>query len=309
MDLDPGMETFIADMTAQEEAAGVAVSLAIRRAQFVDRCRRHDRPLPVGIEVLDASVGTAPGIPVRIYRPTAVEPLPTVVYFHGGGWVVGDLDSHHTISAGIAEAATAVVVAVHYRRAPEHPFPAAFDDAFAVVGDLASDRMRFGIDGRRLAVAGDSAGGNLAAAVALAARERGGPALRGQALVYPALDPALALPSCQANAHGPLLTRAAMAEFWAAYLAGAPDTDNPFAAPLRARDLRRLPPAFVATAARDPLRDEGRLYAERLRDAGVPVAYREAQRLVHGYLRARFVSADAAAEFAALCQWLRATLA
>lgn len=311
-DLDSGIRRFLDEAAAFDRGRPVPRSNPERRAHYRARCRHFDPGRPAGIEARDDQVrGPAGPIRVRLYRPTgAAPPAPAVVYFHGGGWVLGDLDSHDGITAAIAAATGAVVLAVDYRLAPEHPFPAAFDDACAALRAAAADGgARFGVDGARLAVAGDSAGGNLAAAVALFARDRGEPRLRGQALVYPALDPDLTLPSCERNARAPVLTREDMAGYWRDYLGGTSATDDPYAAPSRARDLAGAAPAYVSTAAHDPLCDEGRLYAERLGRAGVAVEHREAPGLPHGHLRARGLSAEAAAEFAALCAALRRMLA
>ncbi len=312
--IDPGARRFIAEASALDQAAGTLASPDERREHYLRKCRHFDRPRPPGLTATDTAVSGPTGpVPVRVFRPagTGAAALPGIVFFHGGGWVLGGLDSHDGITAGLADATSAVVVSVDYRLAPEHPYPAAFDDAFAATVRVCAQGERFGIDGARVAVCGDSAGGNLAAAVALAARDRGGPALRGQALVYPCLDASLSLPACRDNADAPLLSTAAMAEYWAAYLGDGRDRHavrDAYAAPLCARDLGRLPAAFVATAAHDPLYDDGRVYADRLRAAGVPVEYREARRLVHGYLRARFMSDDAADEFAAVAAALRRML-
>ncbi len=305
MKLEPEIAAYTDRVKAWETAAGPApVDAPGRRVRFRALCKYFEQPLPSGVQTTDTTMA---GVPVRLYatpgvdRTSRTSRTSTIVYFHGGGWVVGDLDSHAWVTAGLAEATGALVVSVDYRLAPEHPYPAAFDDAWAVVRAVAAEGAR------RLVVAGDSAGGNLAAAVALAARDRDGPKLAGQALIYPAIDPALDRPSCQRNADGPMLTREGMAYYWRSYL-GAATTTDPYAAPILARDLSGLPPALVTLAAHDPLCDEGRAYAERLRAAGVPVDVREAGGLMHGYLRACFASPEAAAEFAALCAWIRERL-
>jgi acetyl esterase len=242
-------------------------------------------PAPVG-SVVDRSVpGAAGDIPVRVYTPEgeAAHPRPVVVYFHGGGWVVGDLDVVDLPCRQLAAESGAVVVSVDYRLAPEHRYPAAFDDCYAATAWVAEHAEELGADPVRVAVAGDSAGGNLAAAVALAARDRGGPSLYAQLLIYPATDFGFGTDSYRDNAEGYLLNRASMQWFWAHYL-GAADLDaTPYACPARAADLAGLPPAYVATAEYDPLRDEGEAYAARLASAGVPVTAKRFDGLMHGF--------------------------
>src|ERR1700691_2510492 len=221
----------------------------------------------------DVEDRTVPGpggdIRIRIYRPEGAESAPLVTFFHGGGWVIGDIDTHDGSCRILSRRTGAVVVSVDYRLAPEHPFPAALDDCDAAVTWVAGQAEDLGGDPGRLAVAGDSAGGNLAAAVTLRARERGGPAIAAQPLVDPAVDFTTVRPSELSTGEGYLLTAAAMHWFAAQYL-GDHDPSDPRASPLLA-DLTGLPPAVVATAEFDPLRDEGRAYADALRDAGVAV--------------------------------------
>ncbi|MFP8878133.1 MAG: alpha/beta hydrolase, partial [Myxococcota bacterium] len=216
---------------------------------------------------------TIPGpdgeIPVRIYTPEGTGPFAVLVFFHGGGWVICGLDSHDGICRTLANKVGCVVVSVDYRLAPEHPFPAAPEDCFAATTWVAANAASIGADPDRIAIGGDSAGGNLAAAVALMAREHGGPALCHQMLVYPVTNHSFDTPSYTDNAEGYLLSRNAMRWFWGHYLSSDADGDNPLASVLRVEDLSGLPPAHVVTAEFDPLRDEGEAYASRLRDAGV----------------------------------------
>jgi len=238
-------------------------------------------PHPVPTE--DRTVpGPAAGIPVRIYRPDTDGPSPLVVYFHGGGWVIGDIASSEAVCQRLAHGVPAVVVNVDYRLAPEHPFPAAVEDADAAVAWVAAHATELGGDGGRLAVAGDSAGGNLAAVVARHARDAGGPAVAFQLLIYPATDMTLSLPSYRDNGEGYLLETATMAWFIDHYL-GATDPRDPDASPLFADDLSGLPPALVVTAGFDPLRDEGEAYAERLRQAGGAVTTSRYDGMFHGF--------------------------
>jgi acetyl esterase len=234
--------------------------------------------------VLDRTVpGPAGEIPVRVYTPAGEGPFPVVVYFHGGGWVIGDLEVVDQPCRQLASAAGAIVVSVDYRLAPEHRYPAAFDDSYAATVWVGAHAAEIGGDPARLAVAGDSAGGNLAAAVALAARDRGGPELAAQLLIYPVTDFNFGTASYQDNREGYLLTKGSMQWFWAHYL-GAQDLDkDPYACPLRADSLVGLPPAYVATSEYDPLRDEGEAYARRLEEAGVAVTAKRFDGLLHGF--------------------------
>jgi acetyl esterase len=239
------------------------------------------------IELARVEDGSLPGpagaIPVRVYTPAGRAPLPALVYLHGGGWVLGSLETHDGTCRALAAAVPCVVVSVDYRLAPEHPFPAAPEDAWAAVAHVAAHAADFGADAARLAVGGDSAGGNLSAVVALMARDRGGPRLVHQLLVYPVTDAAMDTASMRENAEGYFLTRDAMAWFWSHYVPSVAARAHPYASPLRAPDLRGLPPALVITAEFDPLRDEGEAYAARLREAGVPVDLTRYGGMIHGF--------------------------
>lgn len=228
--------------------------------------------------------GPAGEIPIRIYTPSGDGPFPIVVYYHGGGWVIGNLETVDRPCRALANAAGAVVVSVDYRLAPEHRYPAAFDDAFAATAWVAEHAAELNGDASRLAVAGDSAGGNLAAAVALAARDRNGPAIAAQLLAYPVIDFDFTTASYEDNKEGYLLTRGAMQWFWAHYLGAMDLGPDPYICPGRAADLSGLPPAYVATCEFDPLRDEGEAYAKRLTEAGVPVVAKRFDGMVHGFL-------------------------
>ncbi|HUT92729.1 MAG TPA: alpha/beta hydrolase [Thermoguttaceae bacterium] len=235
----------------------------------------HDRTIP----------GPNGEIPIRIYVPDGDGPFPVFVYFHGGGWVIGSIATHDSTCRQIANAAGSMVVSVDYRLAPEHKYPAAADDAYAATEWVFNRAEHLGADPRRVAVGGDSAGGNLAAAVCLMARDRASfrPVL--QALIYPIVDYNLNTPSYLENAEGYVLTRATMEWFWECYLEREEDGSNPYASPLRAEDLSGLPAALVITAEYDPLRDEGEAYAARLRDAGVPVTQTRYDGMVHAFFR------------------------
>jgi len=254
------------------------------RQRFRDLPRRKVHP---EVSAEDRTIdGPAGPIRIRIYRPPShgEGPLPVVMFFHGGGWIVGDLDTYDGESRGHAVGAEAVVVSVDYRLAPEHPYPAAVDDVWAATQWVASHAAELGVDADRLAVAGDSAGGNLAAVVPQLARDAGGPPIRFQLLWYPATTWDTSLPSFTENANAPILNGRAAKEF-SRWYAGKQDlSDKPSTmAPARG-NLTGLPPAYIAVAGHDPLRDDGVRYAELLTAAGVPVELHNDETLIHGYL-------------------------
>lgn len=265
---------------------------------------RNDIPLPDPGSVEESSLpGPAGAIPVRIYR-TARNPAPTVVYYHGGGWVAGDLDTHDRAARTLAIELDCTVVSVHYRRPPEAPFPAAFDDALAAASVVGARLGDFGGAGQPLVVAGDSAGGNLAAAVALAARENG-PRLAAQLLVYPVTDVVGSYrnsfandryPSRDQNAEGYFLSLAVMQWFSDHYLSHPDHAHDPRVSPMQAASLAGLPPTVLCTAQFDPLRDEGVAYAKALRAAGVRVIEHHGAGLIHGYFGMGAASAAAGEE-------------
>jgi acetyl esterase len=244
--------------------------------------RQPQHVVPVGSVEDRAVPGPDGDLRVRVYRPEEDSPVPTVLLFHGGGWVIGDLDTHDNMARSICRDCRAVVVSVDYRLAPEAPFPAAVEDALAATRWAGDHLGELGGDGR-LAVAGDSAGGNLAAVVAQVLRDDGGPALAAQLLVYPATDVTGDYPSRTENAEGYFLDLATMVWFMGQYAADAAAHTDLRLSPLRAADLSGLPPAVVVTAEYDPLRDEGEAYAERLREAGVPVEVRRFDGMIHGF--------------------------
>ncbi|MGH7814691.1 MAG: alpha/beta hydrolase [Candidatus Binataceae bacterium] len=234
----------------------------------------------------DRAISGAEGLlPARIYTPEARNVPGVLVFFHGGGWVLGDIDSHDVLCRNLANGAGCAVVSVAYRLAPEHQFPAAAEDALAALRWAAENAAALGAEPGRIAAGGDSAGGNLAAAAAIMARDRGGPAIRFQLLIYPALDAALDTHSQREfAADGFVLSRADMEWFWRHYLASPADRMNPYACPIRAASLAGLPPALVITASHDPLRDEGEAYAKRLIEAGVKASCTRYDGVTHGFL-------------------------
>ncbi len=234
-------------------------------------------------EVRDVVVAREPPLTARLYRPRP-RPGPLLVYFHGGGWVVGSVSGSDAFCRALANASGCAILSVEYRLAPEHPYPAAVDDAYAAAVYASSHAATLGADAARIAVGGSSAGGALAAVVALIARERGTPALAAQLLHVPVTDHDFTTPSYRANANGRGLTLAAMRWFWDHYLPDAARRDEPHASPLRAPDLRGLPPAIVVTAECDPLHDEGLAYAERLRAAGVAVRHLDHAGMAHAFM-------------------------
>jgi acetyl esterase len=229
--------------------------------------------------------GPAGMLPVRVYHPAPGETRPLVVYFHGGGWVFGDIEIADKPCRALANVSRCVVASVNYRLSPESKFPAPAEDCYAATNWLAEHAAEIGANQNAVAVAGDSAGGNLAAVVTLMARDRRGPKLAFQLLIYPVTAPARStqFDSYAQNAEGYLLTRTAMEWFWDHYLVSPGDGESPYASPLHAPDLAGLPPAMVVTAQFDPLRDEGRAYARRLREAGVAVRESHYDDMIHGF--------------------------
>ena len=256
------------------------------REESIARARMlQGRPIPVAKIEETTIPGPAGEIPIRVYWPTEDGPLPVLVFYHGGGWVIGNLDTNDRLCRMLSNKALAVVVSVDYRLAPEHRFPAAVDDSYAALEWVSRNAGRLKGDPSRIAVGGGSAGGNLAAAVALMARDRAGPRLAYQVMFYPAtnlLDLTTASHRDFADGYG--LTRDHVEFFRSAYLPEISDRRNPYASPLLAESLEGLPPAIVVTAGFDVLRDEGVAYAERLRAAGVPTRSAHYPHMIHGFV-------------------------
>jgi acetyl esterase len=249
-------------------------------------------------------------IPARVYTPMRLRETnglaPCLVFFHGGGWVIGNLDSHDVVCRKLADEGQLIVISVDYRLAPEHKFPAAVDDAVTATKWIADNATQLGIDASRLSVGGDSAGGNLAAVVAISARDGNGPAIAGQVLIYPAIDFALTHPSHSEPETSILLTHSVVRWFRAHYLNGAADVEDWRASPARAKTLIGLPPAYVLTAGADPLRDEGDEYAKRLKEAGVPLTYRTFPGQFHGFFTMGKLLQQANVVASEIGDWLKA---
>jgi acetyl esterase/lipase len=290
MPIDPQAKVLLDLMPPMPDFA--ALDLALIRAGMAQGPLSAGDPEPVARVENRTVPGPAGKIPVRVYTPMQAsrsEPKASeghragLVFFHGGGFVLCNLDTHDGICRSLANAAGCVVVSVDYRLAPEHPYPAAPEDCYAVTEWVAKNGAELGIDVSRLAIGGDSAGGNLAAVVALMARDRGGPSLRFQLMIYPVTDCAFDTLSYRENAEGYFLTTGMMRWFWEKYLADPAQGGEAYASPLRAQNIANLPPGLCITAGYDPLRDEGEAYAERLRKAGVDVRTTRYAGMFHGF--------------------------
>jgi acetyl esterase len=288
MALDPESRRLIDLMLAANRPAWNTLSPGDARAQYLALRPGAQGPRPADVTVIDRTIpGPAGALPVRLYRPasaTADSALPALVFAHGGGWVFGNLDSHDVLCAQLALEAGIAVFAVDYRLAPEARFPGAFDDVVAGLQWVAANGASVGIDPSRLAIGGDSAGGNLAAAVALWARDHGGPTLRLQLLVYPVTDAVARADSYRRYEDGYGLNAVTMEWFFDHYTPDKSTRGDWRVSPLRAKSLAGLPPALVVTAGYDPLRDEGRAYAFRLQQEGTLADLVEFGGMLHGFL-------------------------
>ena len=312
--INPELQPFLDDWSRLWAELPQPASPAQRRAHFERVAQRMRQPTPEGIrtdEEFHIEVAGGPrSVRVRVFRPVGSAPRrPALIYMHGGAWMQGSPETHWDITSRIAAANDQVVISVDYALSPEHPFPAAVHDCEAVV------RWAFGdgadvldVNRNAIAIGGDSAGANLAAAQTLLFRDSD-IRLKAQLLIYPGVDFRLDRPSHIENANGPIVSVASMPAVSAAYCPNPEDLRNPLAAPLLATSHAGLPPAFIAVAQHDPLRDEGRAYAQALRDAGVAAKLDEGQGLIHGYLRAMAYCADSRIAFGRMCEWLRDVLA
>ncbi len=305
MSLDPGMADYLARVAAA--VPPLAEPTPVARRNRMELIARALPPPEDGVARGDAWI-VLPGreVAVRLYRPRAGV-LPAIVYLHGGGWVAGSLATHDGACAALAQDADAVVASVHYRRAPESPYPAPNDDTYAALVWVAAHADALAIDRARIAVAGDSVGGHLAIGCAIEARDRGGPAIAFQLLIYPVVEPAFDTASYLAHAASPTLTRDDMIGYWRQYLPEGADDGGARAVPTR-DSLARLPRTHVVVAGLDPLRDEGVALAARLSKAGVAATLAEAPTLAHGFLRAAPYAPAARSAQAALGAAARAAL-
>ncbi len=302
--IDEGMMTFYKELSRHSPPESANWPLPQQREAWDGVCRmfRARRPERLTVEDIDVD-----GVHVRLFRPPGSSPKPGIIYFHGGGWVVGSCETHDDMCAEMADQADAAVVLVDYRLAPEHPHPAQLEDSLKVLLWMRSEGKAFGIDPERIVGAGDSAGGQMTVGLCLALRDRGAPQLKGQVLIYPVLGADVNTPSYIRNAHAPCLTRDEMIFYLKCFLGpeGNPNWTDPRAIPNIADNLAGLPPAFITVAAHDPLFSDGIIFAEKLRAAGIPVTIREEPALAHSYMRARHVSAPAMAGFKAITQALK----
>jgi len=284
MPLNPQVEALLAQL-AQMPATDYATITAPEMRAAGDNPIAVGPPLPVA-EVRNIAIPLeGRTLAARLYIPEgAGDSPPLTVFYHGGGWVIGTLETHDATCRALARASGSALLSVAYRLAPEHPYPAPVEDAYAALCWAAANAASLGVDGARLAVAGDSAGGNLAAATAIMARDRNGPALRYQLLLYPVTDADFTRPSYRENGgQGGFLTEEAMRWFWRQYLGDTPASQAPLALVLNTADLSCLPAATVITAEYDPLRDEGMAYAKRLREFGVDADADVAEGMIHGF--------------------------
>lgn len=305
--INPELQPFLRDWASAWSTLASGAGPAQRRAHFETIAEAMRQPTPVGVTTEEHQVtGPERRVRVRLFRAAGKGPRPALIYMHGGAWMQGSPETHWDITAGIAAATGQVVISVDYALAPEHPFPAAVDDCRAVVDWAFAEARSLGVQREAIAIGGDSAGANLAAVQTLSFR--GTPhALRAQLLVYPGVDFSLDRDSHRENAEGPIVTVASMPFVNAAYCPDPKDRLDWRAAPLRAPSHAGLPPAFIAVAEHDPLRDEGIAYADTLRRAGLAVHLDHGPGLIHGYLRAMAYCADARAAFERMCTWLGET--
>ena len=306
--IHPEMEVLVNAKKALHDASTVEE----QREAFTGYIAATQRPYPADMKVEDLQFpGPDPGqkIPVRWYQPAnAPSPSPVVLYFHGGGFTLGDLDSSDTQAWGIAQQTGVHLISVNYRLAPQHPFPAAPEDVYAVLSHVAEVGASMGIDASRIGTWGDSAGGCLSAVVCFMTRDRKGPKVCAQVVHTACLTDVLDSASYYEHAQSPGLDGPSMDGYWANYLGNRRPSEEDYATPLKAKDLSGLPPAMVHIAEIDPLADDGRRYAKRLQEAGVETELRVAEGMIHGFLRARHAGPVSAAEFDIPCRFMAAKL-
>jgi len=307
----PAMHPDMDHLIAARDAAGPKGDTPQQqRAFWTAYTSALNEPHPADMKVWDEVVATPDhDVPVRLYRPADVDAsAPAILYMHGGGFMLGDLDSSDAVAWGFAQQANAMVVSVDYRLTPDHPYPAAVNDCWNTLLWMQEQAERLGLDPAHMAVAGDSAGGNLGAVMALKARDTGALKIACAAIIYPATGLDQDQESYRLFADGPGLTRAGMIKYRELYLTHDRDTDDPYARPIMG-DLTDLPPFWVHSAEIDPIRDDGRCFAAKLAMAGNHVTYREAKGMIHGFMRARFKGAAARHEYDLICRFLAENLA
>lgn len=305
MPLDPQVQALLESMAASGAPPLHTLPVPAARGAMYTFLPLAGPPEEVA-SVEDRQIEGAHGaIPVRIYTPEGSGPFPVLVFFHGGGFIIGDIATYDPLCRKLTNAAHCITVSVDYHLAPEEKFPAAVDDAYAATCWVAKECATFHGDPTRIAVAGDSAGGNLAAVVSLMARDQGGPSLVYQVLIYPVTDARGQAPSITENGDGYLLTKETMLWFTQHYLHNDDEKLNPLASPLLASDLSNLPPALVITAEFDPLRDEGEIYADRLKAAGVPITVTRYNGMIHLFLSMAGVVDQGKEAFAQIARELR----
>jgi acetyl esterase len=305
------------DLVAAKEVLTRTSDPDLLREEWDSYGKKLSRPYPEGMIIENVSfacpgVGRNGSVPVRIYRPfeaQARKVTPCVIFLHGGGFIKGSLDTGDSNAWGMAAHVGAVVVSVDYRLAPEFPYPHALNDIYGVLHYLASNAGSLGIDKNGIAVWGESAGGNLSAAVSLMARDRGGPRIAAQVSIYAIFTDDATSESYSIHADSAGLKASCAELAWKQYLAGRDAGKEIYSAPLKCENLAGLPPAFIHYAEIDPIADDSPQYAARLKEAGVPVTLRCAEGMIHGFLRARFTGPTAAAEFALPCMFLRGIFA
>jgi len=309
MPLDPQAKAFLDQAAASGAPPFNQMTVQQAREAIVMLFATQGPRLP--LKSVEDRVINAGGVklPVRIYTPDGKGPLPILVIFHGGGWVIGNCESHDAPCRELAKGVGCIVLSVDYRLAPEHKFPTAAEDCYAATKWAPLNAASLGGDPTRIAVGGDSAGGNLAAVVAQMATDRGAPTLKYQLLIYPVTNYSYDTASYRNNAEGYLLTRDSMEWFWNHYLSNPNDGENPYASPLRGQRLSNLPPAWVLTAEYDPLRDEGEAYAKRMKEAGVAVDYTDYKGMIHGFFSLGHVFDQGKKAVAEACTKLKAAFA
>jgi acetyl esterase len=304
MQIDPGMLEFYKELSAKTPPGSDQWPLEQQRAAWNGLCAQFRAPRPLGLQVSDLETE---GVKFRLFVPEGADPRPGVLYFHGGGWVLGGPETHDDMCAEMAAGAGCAVALVDYRLAPEHPHPAQLEDSLKVWQWMRAHGAAHGIDPSNILAAGDSAGGQMSVALALTLKEMNLPQLQGLVLIYPVLGADLDTPSYIRNAHAPCLTRAEMAFYLSSFLGPEdhPNWRDEKAVPNLARDITGLPPTFVMVADHDPLHDDGVLFFQKLQAAGIACSMRDEPALAHSYMRARNVSAPAKKGFDAIVEALR----